>query len=81
MKILLISIVLLSLNAEDVITKYADAFNPDRYAACAAAKAEADSVKNMIERSGCNCEKIDYDGWRCLVRYTYTPEPSNDAKD
>lgn len=72
---------LLSLNANDVISKYADAFNSNRYTACLEAKANADAVKTLIERSGCNCEKIDYDGWRCLVRYTYTPEFPNDAED
>jgi hypothetical protein len=81
MKMILIGITVLNLSANEAITKYIDVFNSNRHEACIQAKAEADNVKNMIERSGCNCEKIDYDGWRCLVRYTYTPEPSNDAKD
>ncbi len=49
---------------------YTDAFDMDRTTACDKAMAMTQKIKNLEERTGCNCEKMDFDGWRCLVRYT-----------
>ncbi len=58
---------------------YADAFDVDRHTACEKATQIAEQKKNLAEKSGCNCEKMDFDGWRCLVRYTLKNE--SDAAD
>lgn len=49
--------------------QYLFAFAPDRHSACEQAKAQLAELENVAEHGGCVCEKVDYDGWRCVVRY------------
>ncbi len=51
-------------------SQYLFAFAPDRHSACEAAKAELLTLQGVVSSGGCACEKVDYEGWRCVVRHT-----------
>ncbi|MBN2895955.1 MAG: hypothetical protein JXK05_08730 [Campylobacterales bacterium] len=49
--------------------QYLFAFDPDRHSACEQAKAQLKALEYVTDQSGCACEKVDFDGWRCVIRY------------